>query len=100
MPKDTKESDAFLRIRRRLKAWRKGNGLTGREVFEKTGISATFWSDLENGPKRPDLANARLIEAFTGGEVRADEWLTDEERRNIAAAERAAQTLGEAKGAA
>lgn len=87
--------DQFRAVRQRLKAWRAASRLTGAEIHTVTSISPSFWSDLESGRavtnargattfKRPDGFNALLIEVLTGGAVRADEWLTLDERRLLA----------------
>lgn len=87
--------DPFRDARARLRAWREARKLKGKDIKALLGISPSFWSDLETGRKRPDAANAQLIEAVSGGVVRADEWLTPEERARIATAKLAAQAHGD-----
>lgn len=89
--------DPFRAVRARLKAWRDSSGLKGERLHTVTGISPAFWSNLETGRwatnaegeiiyKRPEGLNSMLIEALTDGLVRAEDWLTADERKRLAKA--------------
>jgi transcriptional regulator with XRE-family HTH domain len=73
-----------------LRAWRKRQGKSLRDVAGLVGVSEMTISDWERSQKRPRGENAALIEKLTGGEVAALSWLSAKERRERA---RAAQRV-------
>lgn len=73
-----------------LRAWRKRQGKSLRDVAGLVGVSEMTISDWERSKKRPRDTHAALIETLTGGEVTALSWLSASERRERA---RAAQRV-------
>lgn len=54
---------------RKLKAWRKGEGLTQAKAAERLGVSQACYCDWENGKKAPTHPHAIKIEGETGVSV-------------------------------
>ena len=67
---------------KKLKAWLKKTGTSQAALARALDVSKPFVSDVLNtGGRRFGEQLWPLVEAFTRGHVRADEWLTAEERR-------------------
>lgn len=50
-----------MNIGEKLKSVRKSQGLSLKVLAEKTGISVSFLSDVENGRSNPSIDNLKLI---------------------------------------
>lgn len=61
----------------KLAAYIAGTGSTRSSFAERIGISAPYLTQILNGDKRPSLDVAFRIEAATGGDVPACEWVTN-----------------------
>lgn len=70
----------------RLKDWMNEHDMSAEDVGAQVGVSKTAIYQWVSGESRPTKAlHQRKIEAITRGAVLASEWLTAEERSELAA---------------
>lgn len=74
--------------------------LTQAAAAQQIGISPGQLVYYLQGTQRPKQAVAERIEKWSGGEVSADSWLTDDEKVKLAAVERAPAPAADDKAAA
>lgn len=64
-----------MKIADKLRALRKENNLTLKELSQKTGISISFISDIENGRRSPSIEKLKILAKALN--VSADEFLKE-----------------------
>lgn len=68
-----------------LKLFMSRNNLKQKDLADGIAVKAPQVSEILNAKKRPSQALRLKIERFTNGFVRADAWLSEEERQHIKA---------------
>ena len=69
-----------------LRGWTSREGITRREAAERLQVGVATLDSWLQGNRRPGLAAARVIEEATGGLVKTDDWLTEEELATVRSA--------------
>lgn len=64
-----------MKLSNKLRALRKENKLTLKDLSLKSGISVSFISDIENGRRNPSIETLKILATSLG--ISADEFLKD-----------------------
>ena len=71
---------------RLLREWTSRESITRREAADRLQVGVATLDSWLQGNRRPGLAAARVIEEATGGLVKTDDWLTEEELATVRSA--------------
>ncbi len=71
-----------MKISDKLRALRKENNLTLKELSKKSGISISFISDIENERRNPSIETLKILAKALGAS--ADEFLKESTNDNLA----------------
>ena len=71
---------------RLLREWTSRESITRREAADRLQVGVATLDSWLQGNRRPGLAAARVIEVATGGLVKTDDWLTEEELATVRSA--------------
>jgi transcriptional regulator with XRE-family HTH domain len=69
-----------------LRGWITREDITRKEAASLLQTAVPTLDSWLQGVRRPSLAAARIIEEATGGLVKLDDWLTDEELASVRSA--------------
>ncbi|MBC2581876.1 helix-turn-helix domain-containing protein [Clostridium sp. DJ247] len=70
-----------MKISKKVRDLRKQNNLTLKELSEKSGLSVSFISDIENERRNPSIEKLQDLAKALG--VSADEFLKDDTNENM-----------------